>query len=177
MQLVSTSHHHFAPIPPTMAPTRPSKVTLKSSSTFSQPPKGTLHKQKARWHVRDEASESEESETTKASKMTQKRKRDAELSSDESTDTMKKKKSSKKAKKKKKKKKPTNTMDEDGDESDDETIPQDEAPDNMDENEQALSMSSTSALCCHSDFCDRKGYSELDIACIHALPLPAHYQN
>ncbi|PBL01892.1 hypothetical protein ARMGADRAFT_1023273 [Armillaria gallica] len=59
--------------------------------------------------------------------MTQEGKHDAELSSDESTDTTKKKK-----------KKLTNTMDEEGDKSDDETIPQDEALEDMDNNEQAI---------------------------------------
>ncbi len=172
MQSISGSHHHLAPIPPTMPPIRPSKVASTSSSTFLQPPKGTQHKRKAWRPVHDNASESEESKTTKALKTTQKRKCDAAPSADESTDTTKKKK-----KTKKRKKKPTNTTDDEGDESDDETVPQDEAPEDMDENERALSTSFTSAFSCCFDFSDRKSHGELDITCIHALPLPTLHQN
>ncbi len=139
LQLLPTS----ATISPTMAPIRPSK----SSSSFLQPPKGTRHKQ----HVRrcNESSDPEDGETTSKVSAKRKCKHDPLLSADESMDrpsTTKKMKKNWKKQKKKKSTMMTDTVDE-GDEThegEDEATPRDEAPADMDENDQALSMSLTS---------------------------------
>lgn len=69
----------------------------------------------------------------------------------------------------------TDTADE-GDESEDETSPWDQAPEDMDKNEQALSTSLTSNILCFAYLYDRESCCRLDISSVRLLPLASLYQ-
>lgn len=149
-----------------MAPIRPSQ----SSSSFSQPPKGTQHKQRACKHARNKSSDSEDGETTNKASKTCKCKRDSTSSADEAGGSRSTRKTKTKKKKQKKPTASTDTADE-GDGSEDEASPQDQAPEDMDENEQALSTSLISKILCFTYLYDRESCSRLDVSSVRSLPL------
>ncbi len=153
-----------------MAPIRASK----SSSSLSQPPKGTQHKQRARKHACNKSSDPEDGETTNKASATHKRKHNLASSADEATDSHSTTKKMNKKKKKKRLATATDTSDE-GDESGDETA-RDQAPEDMDENEQALSTSFFSHLLHFSHYNDRESHGQLDISRVRPLPLATLYQ-
>lgn len=136
-----------------MAPIQASK----SSLSLLQPPKGMQHKQCACKHAHNKSLDPEDGETTNKASATCKWKHDSVSSADEATDshsTMKKKK--------KRSATATDTLDE-GDKSGGETA-WDQVPEDMDENEQALSTSFFSHLLHFSHYNDRESRSQLDIS-------------
>lgn len=155
-----------------MAPIRP----YQSSLSFSQPPKGTWHKQHVCRH--NESSKPEDGKATKKSSAKRKCKHDPVSSADESTDRPSTTKKTKKKQKKQTKKWTTTTDNADeGDESEDEAAPRDEAPADMDENEKALSTSFTSLWLHFSYLHDRESHCRLDIGSVWPLPLATIYKS
>ncbi len=163
---------HTHQLPPTyatdslaMAPIRSSK----SLSSFLQPPKGTQHKQRACKHVRNKSSESDNSETQKKTSTACKCKHDSASSADEAM-------GSHSTKKKKKLTASVDTADK-GDGSEDETSPQDDTPEDMDENDQALSTSLTPHWLHFSYLRDRESHGRLDISSLWPLSFATLHQS